>query len=173
MSFVQTKDGTNIFYKDLGSGRPILFSHGWPLTADAWEGQLFFFASNGFRVIAHDRRGNGRSDQPWNGNDMDSFADDLATLIDALDLKDAVLVGHSTGGGEVARYVGRHGGDRVGKAVFCSSIVPQAGRSPDNPAGAPPEAFEGIRTGLKADRAQLYRDLADGPFSARTVPARR
>ena len=170
MPFIETSDRTRIFYKDEGAGQPIVFSHGWPLTADAWEGQLYFFASNGFRAIAHDRRGNGRSDQPWQGNDIDTFADDLAALLDALDLEDAVLVGHSTGGGEIARYIGRHGTGRVARAVFISSIVPQAMQTPDNPDGAPPAAFEGLRQGMKADRAQLYHDLADGPFFGANRP---
>lgn len=160
MGTVQMKDGTSIFYKDWGAGPAVVFSHGWPLNADAWEDQLYYLASNGFRVIAHDRRGHGRSGQPWNGNDMDTYADDLASLLDTLDITDAVLVGHSTGGGEVTRYIGRHGTARVRKAVLVSAIPPVMIKSPANPAGTPIEAFDAIRAGVLADRAQYYRDLS-------------
>lgn len=170
MPYASAADGTPIFYKDWGKGPPILFSHGWPLSADAWEGQLIHFAQQGFRVIAHDRRGHGRSGQPGGRDSMDIYADDLAALMDALDLQGIVLVGHSTGGGEVARYLGRHGTGRVAKVVFCSSIVPRMMQADDNPDGATAEAIEGLRTGLLADRAQLYRDVADGPFFGANRP---
>ena len=152
-------DGTTIFYKDWGSGPPVVFSHGWPLSADAWEDQMMFLASHGYRVIAHDRRGHGRSGQPWNGNDMDTYADDLAALVDRLDLKKATFVGHSTGGGEVARYLGRHGTRRAAKAVLVGAVTPQMLRTPTNPGGLPIEAFDGIRAGVAADRAQFFVDL--------------
>ena len=170
MPCIETSDGTSIFYKDWGAGRPIVFSHGFPLSADAWDGQLLFFSRNGFRPIAHDRRGHGRSGQPGGLDTMDLYADDLAALIDALDLRDAVLVGHSTGGGEIARYIGRHGTGRVAKVVFVSSIVPKMVRDANNPEGAPSELIDGIRAGLQADRAQLYRDFADGPFFGANRP---
>src|SRR3954452_21458750 len=137
MATIKTKDGTEIYYKDWGSGQPVVFSHGWPLSADAWDAQMVFLAERGFRVIAHDRRGHGRSSQPWNGNDMDTYADDLAALIEKLDLRDAVMVGHSTGGGEVARYIGRHGTKRVAKAVLLSAVPPLMVKTPANPAGLP------------------------------------
>ena len=158
-NMITTKDGTQIYYKDWGSGRPVVFSHGWPLTADAWEGQMVYLAERGFRAIAHDRRGHGRSGQPWNGNDMDTYADDLATLIETLDLKDAVLVGHSTGGGEVARYIGRHGTKRVGKAVLLGAVPPIMLKTAANPGGLPMEVFDGIRAGVRADRSQFFKDL--------------
>lgn len=154
----------DLYFKDWGSGQPIIFSHGWPLTADSWEAQMFFLATKGFRCIAHDRRGHGRSSQPWDGNEMNTYADDLATLIDKLDLKDAVLIGFSTGGGEVARYIGRHGTKRVAKAILVSAVPPLMLKTPDNPIGLPIDVFDGIRAGSVADRSQLYKDLASGPF---------
>ena len=170
MSFVTTSDGTQIFYKDWGSGPPVVFSHGWPLNADSWEAQMLFLASNGFRCIAHDRRGHGRSSQPWDGNEMDTYADDLATLIETLDLRGVVLVGFSTGGGEVARYVGRYGTERVAGVVLVSAVPPLMLKTDDNPGGLPIEVFDGIRAGSIANRAQLYRDLADGPFFGNNRP---
>ena len=164
MSKITTRDGTEIFYKDWGSGQPVVFSHGWPLTADAWESQMYFLASNGFRCIAHDRRGHGRSSQPWNGNDMDTYADDLAQLFEALDLKDAIMVGHSTGGGEVARYIGRHGTSRVAKAVLVGAVPPIMAKGPSNPDGLPMEVFDGLRKAYLADRAQFFLEFASGPF---------
>jgi non-heme chloroperoxidase len=163
MSTIITKDGTEIFYKDWGTGQPIVFSHGWPLNADAWDHQMNFLAQKGFRCIAHDRRGHGRSGQPSGGNDMDTYADDLAALIEVLDLKKATLVGHSTGGGEVARYIGRHGTRRVGKAVLVSAVPPLMAKTAANPGGLPIEVFDGIRAGMRADRAQYFRDFA-APF---------
>lgn len=156
---VTTKDGTQIYYKDWGTGQPVVFSHGWPLSADAWDDQMVFLASRGYRCIAHDRRGHGRSSQPWAGNEMDTYADDLATLVKALDLKNAVHVGHSTGGGEVARYIGRHGTSRVAKAVLISAVPPLMLKTPANPGGLPIEAFDAIRAGVTADRSQFFRDL--------------
>ena len=161
--FVETADGTQIYYKDWGVGRPVVFSHGWPLTADAWDDQMIFLASRGYRCIAHDRRGHGRSSQPWTGNEMDTYADDLATLVEALDLKDAIHVGHSTGGGEVARYIGRHGTARVGGAVLIGAVPPLMLKTPANPGGLPMDAFDGIRAGVLADRSQFFKDLT-APF---------
>jgi non-heme chloroperoxidase len=166
---ITTQDGTRIYYKDWGTGQPVVFSHGWPLNADAWQSQMVFLAQNGYRTIAHDRRGHGRSSQPSGGNDMDTYADDLATLIEALDLKDVVLVGHSTGGGEVARYIGRHGTSRVAKAVLVSAIPPLMLKTEANPDGLPIEAFDEIRAGLAADPSQFYRDLAE-PFYGANRP---
>lgn len=160
MGTITTKDGTEIFYKDWGSGQPVVFSHGWPLNADAWDDQLALVAANGFRAIAHDRRGHGRSGQSWDGNNMDTYADDLAELIEALDLNDAVLVGHSTGGGEVARYIGRHGTARVAKAVLLGAVTPLMVKTDANPEGLPIEVFDGIRAGVTADRSQFYKDLS-------------
>ena len=157
---VTTQDGTRIFYKDWGSGQPVVFSHGWPLNADAWDDQLLLVAANGYRAVAHDRRGHGRSGQPWDGNDMDTYADDLAALIEALDLRDVILVGHSTGGGEVTRYIGRHGTSRVAKAVLVDAISPLMLKTAANPEGTPIEAFDAIRAGVAGDRSQYYRDLA-------------
>jgi non-heme chloroperoxidase len=169
MPRVSTRDGTEIFYKDWGTGSPVVFSHGWPLNADAWDEQLFFMASNGFRAIAHDRRGHARSDQPWNGNDMDTYADDLAAVIEALDLHDVVLVGHSTGGGEVTRYIGRHGTSRVAKAILVGAIPPLMLKTDANPGGTPIDAFDALRAGLLADRSQFYQDLS-APFYGANRP---
>lgn len=160
MPTIETKDGTEIYYKDWGSGRPVVFSHGWPLTADAFEDQMFFLATKGYRCIAHDRRGHGRSGQPWHGNDLDTYADDLSALVEELDLKGAVLVGHSTGGGEVTRYIGRHGSKRVAKVVLISAIPPVLVRSDKNPGGTPIEEFNKLRSGILADRPQLWRDFS-------------
>jgi non-heme chloroperoxidase len=159
-STIVTKDRTSIFYKDWGRGQPLVFSHGWPLNADAWDEQLLFFASQGYRAIAHDRRGHGRSSQPWNGNDVDTWADDLAALIETLELRDAVLIGHSTGGGEVARYIGRHGTRRVAKAVLVDAVPPSLLKTEANPDGLPREAFDGFRAGVASNRAQYYREFA-------------
>ena len=160
MGTLITKDGTEIYYNDWGTGQPVVFSHGWPLSADAFEDQMFYLASNGYRVIAHDRRGHGRSSQPWNGNDMDTYADDLAELVEALDLREAIHVGHSTGGGEVARYIGRHGTGRVAKTVLIGAVPPVMVKSPTNPGGTPIEAFDQIRAGVLADRSQFFKDLS-------------
>ena len=165
-SFVTTQDGTRIFYKDWGSGQPVVFSHGWPLNADAWDDQMLFLASHGYRTIAHDRRGHGRSSQPWNGNDMDTYADDLAALMDALDLRDAMLVGHSTGGGEVTRYIGRHGTSRVARAVLVDAISPLMLKTDANPGGLPIDVFDAIRAGVAGDRSQYYKDLSVPFFGA-------
>lgn len=159
MTMITTTDGTKIYYRDWGSGQPIVFSHGWPLSGDAFEDQMFFLASQGYRVIAHDRRGHGRSDQPWRGNDMDTYADDLAELVRQLDLRDAIHVGHSTGGGEVVRYIGRHGTSRVAKAVLIGAVPPVMVKGPNNLAGAPIDAFNQIRANVLADRSQFFMDL--------------
>jgi len=161
-----TRDGVELYYKDWGprDGQPIVFCHGWPLNSDSWEGQMLFLAEHGYRCIAHDRRGHGRSSQPWDGNDMDHYADDLAQLIEKLDLKNAVLVGFSTGGGEVARYVGRHGTARVARLALVSAVPPQMLRTAGNPGGLPVDVFDGIRAASRADRSQFYLDLASGPF---------
>jgi non-heme chloroperoxidase len=163
MPTITTKDGTQIYYKDWGTGQPLVFSHGWPLTADAWEDQMIFLAERGYRCIAHDRRGHGRSSQPWNGNDMDTYADDLAELVKALDLRDAIHIGHSTGGGEVTRYIGRHGTKRVAKAVLIGAIPPLMLKTAANPAGLPIEVFDQLRAASLADRSQFYKDLS-APF---------
>ncbi|MFO1155089.1 MAG: alpha/beta hydrolase [Rhodospirillales bacterium] len=160
MSTITVSDGTSIFYKDWGAGRPVVFSHGWPLTGDAWDAQMLYLGMRGRRVIAHDRRGHGRSAQTWSGNDMDTYADDLAALIEALDLRDATLVGHSTGGGEVARYIGRHGTGRIAKAVLLGAVPPLMLKTDANPAGTPMEVFDGIRSGVVANRSQFFKDLA-------------
>jgi len=160
MASITTKDGTEIYYRDWGSGRPVVFSHGWPLTGDAFEDQMFFLASRGYRCIAHDRRGHGRSSQPWNGNDLDTYADDLAQLVQQLDLRNAVHVGHSTGGGEVARYIGRHGTGRVAKAVLIGAIPPLMLKTPANPGGLPIEVFDQLRASVQADRSQFWRELS-------------
>lgn len=159
MPLLTTRDGTQIYYKDWGKGPPVVFSHGWPLTADAFEDQMYYLASKGYRCIAHDRRGHGRSSQPWNGNDMDTYADDLAQLIEALDLKDATLVGHSTGGGEVTRYLGLHGSKRVAKAVLIGAVPPLMVKTPNNPGGLPIETFDQIRANVLSDRSQFFKDL--------------
>ena len=159
MSTFKTKDGTTLFYKDWGKGQPIVFSHGWPLNADAWDAQMLYLGQQGYRVIAHDRRSHGRSDQTWDGNDMDTYADDLSALFELLDLKDAVTIGHSTGGGEVARYLGRHGSRRVAKAVLIAAVPPIMLKTADNPGGLPMDVFDGIRKGVASDRSQFYKDL--------------
>ncbi len=159
MPTISMKDGTQIFYKDWGTGQPIVFSHGWPLTADDWDSQMMFFGQRGYRVIAADRRGHGRSTQTWDGNDMDTYADDLAALTDKLDLKNAIHIGHSTGGGEVARYIGRHGSKRVAMAVLISSVPPLMVKTPKNPAGTPIEVFDGLRAAYAENRPQFYRDI--------------
>lgn len=169
MGTITTKDGTQIYYKDWGEGRPVVFSHGWPLTADAWDVQMVFLGNRGCRAIAHDRRGHGRSSQPWNGNDMDTYADDLAALIEKLDLKDVILVGHSTGGGEVAHYIGRHGTSRIAKAVLVGAVPPLMVKTAANPGGLPIDTFDGIRAGVYADRSQFFKDFS-GPFYGANRP---
>jgi non-heme chloroperoxidase len=160
MPTITTKDGTQIYYKDWGTGQPVVFSHGWPLSADAWEDQMLFLGERGYRCIAHDRRGHGRSSQPWNGNDMDTYADDLAALVEKLDLRDAIHVGHSTGGGEVARCIGRHGTTRVARAVLIGAVPPLMLKTPANPGGTPIEAFDQIRAAVLADRSKYWKELA-------------
>ena len=169
MSTIITKDGTEVYYKDWGSGQPVVFSHGWPLTADAWENQMVYLASRGYRCIAHDRRGHGRSSQPWNGNEMDTYADDLSKLIEKLDLHGITLVGHSTGGGEVARYIGRHGTKRVARAVLMGSVTPLMLKTDANPGGLPIKIFDDIRAGVAADRSQFFKDFS-GPFFGANRP---
>jgi non-heme chloroperoxidase len=166
MPMITTKDATRIYYKDWGQGTPVVFSHGWPLSADAWEDQMLFLAARGYRCIAHDRRGHGRSSQPWNGNEMDTYADDLAAVVEALDVKKAIHVGHSTGGGEVARYIGRHGTKRVAKAVLISAVPPLMLKTAANPAGAPIEVFDGLRASVLTDRAQFFKELSAPFFGA-------
>jgi non-heme chloroperoxidase len=169
---ITTKDGTQIYYKDWGTGQPVAFSHGWPLSADAWEDQMVFLGAHGYRCIAHDRRGHGRSSQPWNGNEMNTYADDLAALVEALDLNNAIHVGHSTGGGEVARYIGRHGTRRVAKAVLIGAVPPLMLKTAANPGGLPMEAFDQIRAGVLADRSQFFKDLS-APFYGANPPNAR
>jgi non-heme chloroperoxidase len=172
MSTITTKDGTEIYYKDWGRGPAVTFSHGWPLNADAWDGQMLFLVQNGFRAIAHDRRGHGRSSQPSAGNEMNTYADDLAALVEALDLRDVTMVGHSTGGGEVARYIGRHGTARVAKAVLIAAVPPLMLKTPANPEGLPIEVFDGLRAGLFNDRPQFYRDFAVQFYGANRAGAK-
>jgi len=170
MNMMIMKDGTQIYYKDWGIGQPVVFSHGWPLTADSWEAQMMFLTSQGYRCIAHDRRGHGRSSQPWNGNDMDTYADDLSQIIETLDLKEAILIGFSAGGGEVSRYIGRYGTKRLAKIALISAVPPLMLKTADNPDGLPIEEFDKIRDGCTADRSQFYKDLASGPFFGANRP---
>lgn len=170
MSMITMKDGTQIYYKDWGTGQPVVFSHGWPLNSDSWEAQMMFLASNGYRCIAHDRRGHGRSSQPWNGNDMNTYADDLSELIETLDLKNVILIGFSAGGGEISRYIGKYGTRRVAKAALISSVPPFMLKTATNPLGLPIEVFDGIRANSLADRSQFYKDLASGPFFGANRP---
>lgn len=169
MPTIKLNDSTTIYYKDWSTGRPIVFSHGWPLTADAWDDQMLFFGQQGYRVIAHDRRGHGRSSQSWDGNEMDTYADDLGSLVSMLNIKDAIFVGHSTGGGEVARYIGRHGTKRVGKVVLIGAVPPLMLKTPGNPSGLPMDVFDGIRAGVMADRSQFFKDLTT-PFYGANRP---
>lgn len=164
MNMIMTKDGTQIYFKDWGLGQPVVLCHGWPLSSDSWESQMFFLASNGYRCIVHDRRGHGRSSQPWNGNEMDTYADDLSQLIETLDLQNAVLIGFSAGGGEVARYIGRYGTKRLAKVALISAVPPMMLKTADNPDGLPIKVFDGLRDSSITDRSQLYKDLASGPF---------
>jgi non-heme chloroperoxidase len=170
MGMIKTKDGTQIYYKDWGSGQPVLFSHGWPLNSDSWEAQMLSLAYNGYRCIAHDRRGHGRSSQSWSGNNMNTYADDLSKLIDTLDLKGVILVGFSAGGGEVARYIGLHGTKRISKVVLVSAVPPLMLKTEANPEGLPIEKFDEIRNGSLADRSQMYKDIASGPFFGANRP---